>query len=245
MRILKTLAAAMLAFPLAANAAVSIVNTKHNMTATAGAPSLVKAQSETDLCKFCHVPHHAQSTAALWNRYNSAATYDWGSVTKTSGSQQTLPTTFANAGTARCMGCHDGTIGVGDTATATIIMVAGGANDASGKLTGTGNLSTALSGNHPVGIRYAGETNGIQADNPMFQYNTATTGASCKTSTGACVNSTDGNLLPLYGTSGTLTIECSSCHDPHTSARTGPLAGRSFLRVDNASGKICLACHTK
>jgi predicted CXXCH cytochrome family protein len=33
-------------------------------------------------------------------------------------------------------------------------------------------------------------------------------------------------------------IECSSCHDPHT---TNPL----FLRVSNEGSRLCLTCHDK
>lgn len=50
--------------------------------------------------------------------------------------------------------------------------------------------------------------------------------------------------LPLYARLDESTgsevphIECSSCHDPHS-------PNESFLRVANASGVICLTCHTK
>jgi len=33
-------------------------------------------------------------------------------------------------------------------------------------------------------------------------------------------------------------VECSSCHDPHTSRKL-------FLRVDNAESRLCLTCHDK
>lgn len=56
------------------------------------------------------------------------------------------------------------------------------------------------------------------------------------------------NDLPLYGRDdsdfgtgvGLLTphIECSSCHDPHTSTET-------FLRVSAAGSQLCLTCHNK
>jgi len=55
------------------------------------------------------------------------------------------------------------------------------------------------------------------------------------------------NDLPLYGAidvgsgiaAGTFaapTIECGSCHDPHT---TTPM----FLRIQNAGSRLCLSCH--
>ena len=34
-------------------------------------------------------------------------------------------------------------------------------------------------------------------------------------------------------------VECASCHDPHTEANA------TFLRVANASSAVCLACHDK
>lgn len=40
------------------------------------------------------------------------------------------------------------------------------------------------------------------------------------------------------GTSMVPYIECSSCHDPHSQART-------FLRVANEGSKLCLTCHDK
>ncbi len=52
------------------------------------------------------------------------------------------------------------------------------------------------------------------------------------------------NDLPLYAREDALTgsevpfIECSSCHDPHT---TNPL----FLRVSNEGSRLCLTCHDK
>lgn len=44
------------------------------------------------------------------------------------------------------------------------------------------------------------------------------------------VRDVDGGEIPY--------IECSSCHDPH-------LAKPLFLRVDNASSRLCLTCHDK
>lgn len=48
--------------------------------------------------------------------------------------------------------------------------------------------------------------------------------------------------LPLYArpvASGEVPfVECSSCHDPHSSAKL-------FLRVDNAGSRLCLTCHDK
>jgi predicted CXXCH cytochrome family protein len=47
--------------------------------------------------------------------------------------------------------------------------------------------------------------------------------------------------LMLYGTTNATgpTVECASCHDPHSSTNA------TFLRISNANSAVCLACHNK
>jgi hypothetical protein len=42
---------------------------------------------------------------------------------------------------------------------------------------------------------------------------------------------------------GTLTVECSSCHDPHVEAKNTD--GINFMRVTTSGSKICMSCHVK
>jgi len=42
---------------------------------------------------------------------------------------------------------------------------------------------------------------------------------------------------------GTLTVECSSCHDPHVEAKNKD--GINFMRVTTSGSKICMSCHVK
>jgi hypothetical protein len=42
---------------------------------------------------------------------------------------------------------------------------------------------------------------------------------------------------------GELTVECSSCHDPHVEAKNQD--GVNFMRVSTAGSKICMSCHVK
>ena len=44
-----------------------IVNTKHNLSVSGPGP--IKSLSTTEVCAFCHTPHHANpSVRPIWNR---------------------------------------------------------------------------------------------------------------------------------------------------------------------------------
>ena len=84
-------------------------NTKHNLSVTGPGP--VKAQTETQVCVFCHTPHAAENLpgAPLWNRRQSNATY----TPYTSKSLEANALELANApgGSSKlCLSCHDGTM---------------------------------------------------------------------------------------------------------------------------------------
>ena len=54
-------------------AEATIANTLHNLTATG--PGTFKDPAVGQLCVFCHTPHRAATTRALWNRDLPALTY--------------------------------------------------------------------------------------------------------------------------------------------------------------------------
>lgn len=135
----------------------------------------------------------------------------------------------------------------------------GGTVDANGILTsGVALIGTDLSNDHPIGIAYCG--GGITG--------TATSGCTDAdfkgggTNTGLATQSINGTQVWWVdtGASGTGTrqktdmilytrtftaggagpsVECASCHDPHTSVNP------TFLRTSNAGSAVCLACHVK
>ena len=130
--------------------------------------------------------------------------------------------------------------------------------DADGRLTGATNaalLGTDLSNDHPIGIQYCG--GGPNATTPSG----ACRDADFVAPQNATINSnlvwwvdtavgTPGTRqrtdMMLYtrsfgGTNGP-SVECGSCHDPHTPAVGTQVA---FLRISNASSGLCLACHVK
>lgn len=238
MRMLKTLVAVALAYPIAASAA-TITNTRHDLAFGNTLAGAIKTtdSTETNTCKFCHTPHGAASTLALWNHAASAKTsFTWTDTTRTSGGT-TLPTALASfkGGTLRCLSCHDGSTALGDinSAVANIAMSGTIGMQVGQSGTAVGNLGS----NHPVSIPYVGATGGLSA--------AAFPGNGYVSSVGSCANSTTfcptgTPAVTLYGTALTdLTVECSSCHEPHDNTNT------KFLRTSNAGGALCKACHNK
>lgn len=230
----------------------AIQNSKHDFSSgsTSGG---AKSATETQACKFCHVPHGGSTTASLlWAHTNTAGlTYNWGTATKTAAGT-TLPTTNAvTASAARCYACHDGTIAVGSTTingtTNVLALSTAGNVGATGLITGTPMVkANAMAGNHPVSIPYpgsAGAYNGITSAATVADYKAITT-TGCQSTSGICVagTATTGLAISLVRDTTVTTnygVECTSCHDPHNSANT------KFLVVSNAASNLCTSCHNK
>jgi len=129
--------------PQTAGAATGIANTVHNLT-TSG-PGLVKETANAGLCVFCHTPHNANPTRALWNRTLPGVTYNLyqSSTLKSSPDQPT--------GNSRlCLSCHDGILAIGSN----VRVPTKGSNFTLGALTGATDLGTDLSNDHPISFIY-------------------------------------------------------------------------------------------
>ena len=120
----------------------SISNTVHNLSASG--PGTFKDPRVGEICVFCHTPHRAATSRALWNRDLPPVTYQL-------YSSSTLEATLNQpTGTSRlCLSCHDGTTALG----ALRVPPAGGAASI-GPLTGRAALGTDLSDDHPVSFTY-------------------------------------------------------------------------------------------
>ncbi len=123
-------------------AQTDISRTVHNLTPSG--PGQFKETVPTGVCVFCHTPHNAKPTRALWNRELPATTYQ----PYSSSSLQALvnqPT-----GSSRlCLSCHDGLLALGNLRTP-----APGAALTLGPMTGRNVLGTDLSDDHPVSFVY-------------------------------------------------------------------------------------------
>jgi predicted CXXCH cytochrome family protein len=123
-------------------AQAAVADTVHNLSATG--PGTIKAPSVAEICVFCHTPHSASTTRALWNRDLPPTTYNL-------YTSSTLEATLKQpTGASRlCLSCHDGTTALGNLrvppATGPVTL---------GPLTGRASLGTDLSDDHPVSLVY-------------------------------------------------------------------------------------------
>ncbi len=248
--ILKALLVLAAGMPLAAFAAAGITNSKHDLSSTSGNTLAVSSQSQ--LCIFCHTPHHALKQPLIWNHDASAATSQFTPTTLASGTP--LGSQPLMAPTVACLTCHDGSTAIGAVnnqggGTAGTISVTG--NDtSSGLLVGYAKIASTGAGgmdnNHPVSIPYAGQTyNGVtssaKANTTLGNYFVPVS-SGCTSASGFCTGAGVGQAaVNLYGTAvGTLGIECGSCHEVHNK-----YGYAYFLRDDIASSAICKDCHNK
>ncbi len=228
-----------------------IANTPHNLSAS-GAGG-VTATSESQICVFCHTPHHAESipNAPLWNRQASGATY----TPYTSNSIDANDIAATPGGSSKlCLSCHDGTIAIGSVnvlnaqSNVTIDMTGVGAGgvmpSGAGDSTGfTRKLGTDLRNDHPISFTYDGALAGVDGElrNPDVEPHIANRAPGVRPD------------VPLESGQ----VECTSCHDPHI-RDTDLTQSIKFLRLNrfqtafpsgggfNPSGdSLCLACHDK
>jgi len=238
----------------------NVAESLHNLSA--GGPGGTKAQSESQVCVFCHTPHGATAEpgAPLWNRQLSGQTY----TTYTSSSLDAVAIAGQldqPAGSSRlCLSCHDGTLAIGQ------VNVRGGQQNVSIAMTGTGaggvmpsgagvdsgytrSLGTDLSNDHPISLTF--DTNLATVDGELWDPAVA-----AHIGVRAPGQRFD---VPLEATGalGEAQLQCASCHDPHVIDPLSPVSIK-FLRLnrfqqsDPAPGAfdrdrdmLCLGCHDK
>ncbi|HEY6910420.1 MAG TPA: cytochrome c3 family protein [Myxococcales bacterium] len=205
---------ALLALLLAQVPVANIRATKHNLSAQGG--NVIHAETETEVCVFCHTPHGAYQSKPIWNRnldYQASALY----TLYSSSTLDAIPSR-PNGATRLCLSCHDGVLALGAVMNQnaqhnTNIQMANGVTTMP---QGNTLLGLDLHNDHPVSI--VPDTN-----DPEIQLPPAG----------------DAILLQEGATPGVKnTVQCTSCHEPH-------LNTTKFLRKDNLRGAICTTCHTK
>lgn len=247
--------------------------TKHNLSAAADGATTpsgtvpvrnVKANSETQVCVFCHTPHAAENIpksgttpgAPLWNRKLSSATYT--PYTSTSIEASAAELSASPGGSSKlCLSCHDGTMAIdkvnvlNGAANATIAMnVATPVNMPAGSGVTTGftrNLGADLTNDHPISFTYnkALATADGELREPAIE----------NTVGGVVMNRAIGKAKPVLPLENNQ-MQCATCHDPHLNDTLDSKA--KFLRVNRlqasqpigstfsqANDIICLACHDK
>jgi predicted CXXCH cytochrome family protein len=122
-----------------------VVGTAHDLSVTGPVSETANA------CVFCHTPHSAVMTRALWNRELPTATYQL-YESSTLGVELQQPT----GATRLCLSCHDGTLALG--------AMRMHPEPGLGLLTGPAVLGTDLSDDHPVSFVYDSQTAALQPD---------------------------------------------------------------------------------
>ncbi|MCK5359691.1 MAG: hypothetical protein KAJ95_03650, partial [Gammaproteobacteria bacterium] len=250
-------------------------NTKHNFSASVlpsilggGDTRTVKANTESEICVFCHTPHGADLSAPgpLWNRALSGATYSTYNSGSLDATGEGIPLNQPDGISKLCLSCHDGTIAIGSVRNASgsggfqgpdITMTGTGASGemapGEGNSTGfTRHLGTDLGNDHPISLTY--DTTLANADGEM-RYPSAESHLVVRQGGNTQITDIPLEYDATTGTGGK--VQCNSCHDPHIRS-TDPAENIKFLRLNRLQKAeptgslfstdndiICLACHDK
>lgn len=215
----------------------TIIGSKHDFSGS--------SFSDGAICKPCHTPHNADITVTgrLWaHTMSSQVTYQYhgsritaaDNTTTQDGANGTITAATDLDGASRlCLSCHDGTVALDSFK---------GSNHASNGIgiTGSANLGTDLSNDHPVGLLaviadykpYYKPVAGILALKQLKLVKTSV-------AYGATAKDVYGNVL----TGNEYAVSCVTCHDVHNGSNVD--AGVGLLRVTNAGSALCLSCHNK
>lgn len=161
----------------------SILKSKHNLSA--GSTAAIRAQTNTEVCIFCHTPHRSTKDAPLWNHASSGATYTPYS-SSTAKARIGQPTGASKV----CLSCHDGTVALGSVHSlrAPIPFRNGIVTLPAGKTL----LGTDLSGDHPI----------------SFVFDSALAAADGQLQSPQTLS----HKVKLDHSG---QMQCTSCHDPH------------------------------
>jgi len=199
---------------LVALAQADVRATKHNLSASS--PNAIRASTEDQVCVFCHVPHGASQSRAVWNRDLS---YQLPSSLYSLYGSSTLDAVPGrpNGASKLCLSCHDGSLALGslmklDAVRPATVAMAGGTTTMPA---GTTRLGVDLRNDHPISLQLNVTDPEVAAPPP---------GDAVKLREGA--------------TAAKDSVQCTSCHDPH-------LATPRFLVKPNTRGALCLTCHAK
>jgi predicted CXXCH cytochrome family protein len=184
--------------------AQTIVNTKHNLSASG--PGTIKATSESEVCIFCHTPHESTPQAPLWNRNNSGSVY----ALYSSSTLNALPGQ-PDGSSILCLSCHDGTIALGNIVSRDPIAFTGGTLVMPA---GNSNLGTDLSNDHPVSFLFDATlaSNDGQLKSPAA-LTTPIKLESGKVQCTACHDPHDNTNTPFLVSTSKASALCMSCHD--------------------------------
>lgn len=195
-----------------------IANTIHNLSVSG--PGEVKSRSETEICKFCHIPHHPAAQEKLWSQPLSQAHYETPVIRSESG--KATPAPQPDGASRLCLSCHDGTVAIGNRRPGNGAVKGGPLGlDARNR----GFMGTDLSGSHPISFavtesRPASKEQGDMGLRPL-----------------SMIRADQNVRLDSAGK-----MQCTSCHDPHDDRNFQSGITPHFL-VKSSTSEVCQTCH--
>lgn len=167
-----------------------------------------------EICQVCHTPHNAVTLqeAPLWNHEVTQTTFTLytNAVSPSFNATASQP----DGASKLCLSCHDGTVAMDNF---------GGQTGGTQFISGSADLGTDLSNDHPVSFVY--DATLATTDGGLFDPTTTNSGI------GGTITS---DLLLANK------VQCSSCHDVHNGSGVAKL-----LVKTNAGSALCLTCHNK
>ena len=197
----------------------NVASTLHNLSVSG--PGEVRSLTETEVCKFCHIPHNAVVAVPLWGHALSEVRKYRVPEIDVQGDRVEAP---QPGGSSRlCLSCHDGTVALGD--------VGGPGDQIIGMTRGPrltpdrpGFIGTDLSGSHPLSIT-VNETIDAPGDKDM-----------------GVKESSEIQFDHGLNVDSNLRMQCTTCHDPHSDQYF--VSGEvPHFWVRPTVEEVCLACH--
>lgn len=200
--------------------ASEISGTLHNLSVSGPGP--IKSQVETEICRFCHIPHNAEIPSPLWTHKMSEAQYKVPSIRTASGALEQVPQ--PDGSSRLCLSCHDGTVALGDVTGRRQPIPLSGTNRFTPAH--SGYIGTDLTGSHPISFVYPKQSPGPSGN-----------GADMGTRSLGEIKDISAVRLDGEGK-----MQCTTCHDPHSDQYYKSGLVPHFWVKPTFDG-VCLACH--
>jgi hypothetical protein len=198
----------------------SVASTVHNLSVSG--PGEVRALNETEVCKFCHVPHNPVVPEPLWGHaLSKVPSY---AVPQLRRGGIAAPAPQPDGASRLCLSCHDGTVALGDLGPRRrVVPMAGAQRLERGR---RGFIGTDLSGSHPVSFVVPdGDPGEVDGARDMGLKPLALVQAEAR------VHLDDRGKM-----------QCTTCHDPHSDGNYRPGRVPHFWSRPTVD-EVCLACH--
>ena len=200
----------------------SVMNTVHNLSVSG--PGEIKSKTESEICKFCHIPHTAVVPAALWGHaLSEEENYKVPEVSRGRGTAGPAPQ--PDGSSRLCLSCHDGTVALGDVKGEEKRIRMQGSQQRL-RPERPGFIGTDLTGSHPVSFEFPDSDPGDGAPGRDIGLRPLES-----------VRKDERVRLDSRGK-----VQCTSCHDPHADRYYEEGKIPRFW-VKPTVDEVCLTCH--